>query len=200
LRRMRRPMRASLTAVGGVLGALSLAPRPLIAQDAPLPSDQQVAFLTRIPAFDRNFRERVGEEVVVGVLHQQAYRPSVSALRDLMNEVEEQGVTSLLDVPARFVPLVYSSRQALVRDIREKGIDVLYLAPLRGVNVKALVEICREHQVATYTGVPEWAEEGVSVAIGARAGRPEVVVNLPASRAAGMDFSSRFLRMVKVIQ
>lgn len=191
---------ASLIARGGVLAGLVLAPAAAVAQDAPLPSDQQVAFLTRIPAFDRNFRDRVGEEVVVGVLHQEAFRASASALRSLMAEVEEQGVTSLLDIPTRFVALQYNGGQTLARDIREKGIDLIYVTPLRGVNVKAVVEICREQQIATYTGVPDYAEEGVSVAIGARAGKPEVVVNLPASRAAGVDFSSRFLRMVRVIQ
>jgi hypothetical protein len=184
--------------VGVVL--LLLLATPATAQDMPVGPDLQLSLLRRILPFDRNFTEHVGEEVVVGIIYQRSFRQSIRAKDALVAAVKTGLVDNIGNIPARFVPIPFEDTSAVERALRDHDIDVVYVPPLRGVDMREIVSLVAENQVMTFTGVPGYLDDGIAVAIGIRAGKPEIIVNLSSSREQGADFSAQFLRLTRVVR
>ena len=100
---------------------------------------------------------------------------------------------SVKGVPIRYVSVEVSTPAALADAIERHGIDVLYVCPLRAFDVEAIALAARAAQVATFTGVPGYVSAGLAASIDVRGGRPEIVINLPAARAEGLQFKREAL-------
>jgi len=64
----------------------------------------------------------------------------------------------------------------------------------------AVVEICRDHQIATFTGIPAYLKQGIAISFRMGSRKGEVIIDLENSKREGSDFSSQFLNMVTVIE
>ena len=84
--------------------------------------------------------------------------------------------------------------------LADRGIDVLYVAPLRSVEIRALSRISREGGALTFTGVPEYLRMGLAVSVGSRRGRPEILINADAAAAEGVLFSSELLKIATLVE
>ena len=78
--------------------------------------------------------------------------------------------------------------------------DILYVAPLRAFDLEPIVRVSRDLKVTTLTGVSDYCEAGIAVGIGLKGERPEIIINLKGACAEGAGFSSRLLRLCKVVQ
>lgn len=76
---------------------------------------------------------------------------------------------------------------------------VVYVTPLRSVDVAEIARISRSRGLRTVTGVPEYVEEGIAVGIGERKARPLIIINLRGARAEGSDFSSQLLNLARIV-
>ncbi|MEO8200096.1 MAG: YfiR/HmsC family protein [Gemmatimonadota bacterium] len=84
--------------------------------------------------------------------------------------------------------------------VARNRVDVIYVTPLRGVDLTGITVGARTWQVTTFTGVPRYVERGISLGIGIARDRPQILVNLDATRAEGSDFNSQLLRVAKVLE
>jgi hypothetical protein len=66
--------------------------------------------------------------------------------------------------------------------------------------MKAVRELSRRTGVRTVTGVPHYVEDGLGIGIDLRGGRPEIMVNLVASRAEGGDLDAQLLKLARIVQ
>jgi hypothetical protein len=94
--------------------------------------------------------------------------------------------------------LVYSNSQALSAAVQERGIDVLYVCPGLQSELPAIIQVSRRRQVLSIGSLPELVERGLALGVFPLEDRPTIVVNLSASRAEGVEFSSDLLRLAKV--
>ncbi len=190
-----RPQALARTAVVFVLslGAVT----GVWAQEMAVPVEVQLQLFARILPFDRQLRERVGDEIVVGVVYQRRLRASLNAMNAVSAALD--GELRIADLPVRHVPLDAGDGAKLTTAIATHDVDVLYICPLRAIDFGVLTAASRAHGVLTYTGVPDYVAEGVAVGIGTRAGRPLIMINLEAARAEGAEFSSELLKLVHVV-
>ena len=79
-------------------------------------------------------------------------------------------------------------------------VAVLYVSPLRAADLRAVTEACRSAGVISVTGVTEYVETGLAIGIGARGNRPEIVINLAASRAEGADLNAQLLKLARIVK
>ncbi|MCK4591646.1 MAG: YfiR family protein, partial [Candidatus Latescibacteria bacterium] len=84
--------------------------------------------------------------------------------------------------------------------VSRNNIDILYVAPLRALGVKTITGVSRAKRILTLTGVPDYVESGLAVGIGIKGEKPRVIINSPAAKAEGADFSSQLLKLAKVIK
>jgi hypothetical protein len=190
LRRVVRLWRGLMAA--GLIAAV----QPLPENDMPVPVPLQVPMLAKILEFDRNLPQRPGTELVIVVAYQEGYRASRVASSEFSSTAH---ATSIQGRPVRIVMAEIGDGSGLVSALRKHGAAVVYLAPLRAIDVAPLAASVTGAGVIAMTGVPEYASRGVPVAIGLRAGRPLIRINLSAARAAGADFGAQLLKLAELV-
>jgi hypothetical protein len=156
--------------------------------------DVQFSLFFRILTYDRNLAHRAADGLVIGVVFQPHVRASVLAKDEAMRQQvpHEAGYT------VRMVAIALDGSTDLAEAATQAGCNVLYIAPLRAVDVAAVTRASRAHGMLTLTGVAEYVAAGIAVGVGLRGDRPEILVNLAASRREGADFSAQLLRLARV--
>jgi hypothetical protein len=157
----------------------------------PIPVDVQIALFVNVWKLDRNFDH--GKPVTLAVLYQQNYSESVSAKDDLVAAIGRQKLRIVA------IPIEAGTQELMENRLRETPADVVYVTPLRAVNIDAIWKISRYRRLRTVTGVPEYIDAGLAVGIGIRRNRPLIIVNLAQSRAEGSSFSSQLLALARIV-
>lgn len=167
-------------------------------QEMSIPVDLQVRLIARIFSFDRAMEGRSRDGVTVGVLFQERYRMSAGTADEV--EALMPGIGGFPNGPARVVRIPWGSPAEMSSALRAAGVDILYVTPLRSAEIPQVAEVCAGLRIPTFTGVPAYVGEGIALGVDRRAGKPVVLVNLPAARAAGTELSSQLLKLAEVIE
>jgi uncharacterized protein DUF4154 len=185
-----------------VLAALlSGSARALVAQDMVVPVDVQVPLLYKILTFDRKLGDRaLGDDIVIAIIYQETFRPSVTARNQVQETARRIGASSILGHPVKWVSLELGEVTDLAAAFVKLQVDVIYVAPIRGVGLDRITAAAREKGVTSFTGVPEFVEKGIAVGIGLQRERAQILINLIAARAEGAEFGSQLLNLARVIE
>jgi hypothetical protein len=84
--------------------------------------------------------------------------------------------------------------------IDEADVDVLYVTPGFGGLLNDLKTVVNDKKLVTLTPVREYVEQGLAIAVVPRGNHPQLVVNLTASRAAGMDLDPKALQLSEILK
>ena len=163
-------------------------------QEMPVPVAVQWAILSKVLTYDRHLA-KPGKEAVVGVLYQPQVRSSVRVKDELTAVIAQLEQPVPMHFSCTAIP--YTSAADLHKAL--EAVDVLYLAPMRSLDLAAIAIQSRERGKVTVTGVPAYVELGVAVGIDLLGGKPRVLVNLEAAKGAGADFASGLLNIAKIV-
>jgi hypothetical protein len=153
--------------------------------------DVSVPLFVKMLSFDRHLKERCGQDIVVGVIYQGNFRKSLDIKNELFIDVATHAPESMGGMQLRFVAVDLSANGDLEKSIAEKGMNVLYLAPVRTFDVCRLTELSRARRWMAWTGVPEYVRLGIAPGFGIKGGKPCVLVHPAGSRAESTGFSSQ---------
>ena len=182
----------------GVLGG---SPGPLRAQEMDAPAEVQIPLLFKILTFDRKLGERApGNDIVIAIVFQPGYRASVAARDQVLDALVEMKDSTISGHPVHWLALEMSDVVSLKQSMIRFRVDVIYVTPLRGVELDPIKAIARAAGITTFTGVPRYVERGLALGVGVARERPQIIVNLGAARAEGSDFTSQLLRVSKVLE
>jgi hypothetical protein len=159
----------------------------------------QYSLFLKILTFDRNLKARAGEEIVIGIVYQKNFRESLNIKEEITKVINESLTQKIEDIPIRQVPINLNNTD-LDSAVSQMKIDILYLTPLRAVKIEDITKVSRTKQLTTLTGVPDYVESGLAVGIGTKGDKPLIIINLPASKKEGADFSSQLLRLAKIVE
>jgi hypothetical protein len=173
--------------------------RPAAAQDMAVSVEVQVPLLVKILGFDRNLTGRPDNEIVLGVLYQGKYRTSANVATEVREALKRSPPFVVGGRKLRTVAIDLDATPDLDATLARLKASVLYVTPLRAADVRALAAATRASHVTTVTGVPEYVEMGLAVGIGIAGQRPEIVVNLAASRAEGADYDAQLLKLARIV-
>ena len=174
-------------------------PRGLAAQEVPVPVAVQIPILVKILNFDRNLAERAGGRLVVGVLFQSRYRTSANVAHEVCVALQELPAGALGAMELSCVAIDLDATSALDSALKQKRVQVLYVSPLRAVPLGDVTAVSRAAGITTLTGVPRYVETGLAIGLDMKGERPEIVVNLAASRAEGADLTAHLLKLARVV-
>lgn len=172
----------------------------LSAQTVLLPEDVQYPLLAKILTFDRRLEVRTGDEIVLGIIFQQEFPPSHANLLALEAAAARSPIRSVHDLPVRLLPVRLDQVQDLPAQLRREGVNLVYLAPVRAVDIQRILDAARTVGALTVTGVPEYVAQGVSVGMGLRNSRPRILINLSSARLEGADLTASLLSLAEVIR
>jgi ABC-type uncharacterized transport system substrate-binding protein len=178
---------------------LLLAGPVALAQEMPVPADLQAGLLLKLLPFDRALKERAGAEIVVVVVYQPRFRLSSEAKSVFIRTLKRDAAGHINGLPLRLVELPLDESTDFAAALQRTAADVVYLAPLRAVDIAALARAARQARVLSFTGVPEYVTQGAMVGVAERRNRPSLVINLGAARAAGVDLRSELLNIAQIV-
>lgn len=165
-----------------------------------VPVQTQYPLFLKILTYDRNLKSKLKNDLVIAVVYQNKYRPSLLARDGFIETVRNVSPKWENGTNIRLVDIELTEMVDLSQAIKESGAHVLYITPIRAYDLNTITEASRSLKCVTVTGVPAYAEKGMSVAIGTRDNKPLIIINLQATKMEGSDFNSRLLNLAKVIQ
>ncbi len=191
-----------LSLAAGIVGR----PRPLYAKNEEsvegitVPLDLQYQLLLKILTFDRNLKKRAGNEIVLGIAYESGYQESLKTKDALLKAASELGNQKVGDLPVRFVPIGVKEEGGLAAQLQKEHVNILYVAPMGNLDVGVIASVCQAMRIMSLTGVPSYIERGISFGFDLQGGKLGIIVNLPSAKAEGTDFSSKLLRLVRVVE
>jgi hypothetical protein len=171
------------------------------AQEMAAPAEVQIPLLFKILTFDRRLGARPqGKVIVIAVVFQTGFRASLVARNQIVDALKTMEDATISGHPVRWVAVEWKDGEQLRQALIRERTDVVYLTPVRGVELDPITSAARAGGMTTFTGVTRYVEHGLALSVGIVRERPQIIVNLPATRAEGSDFTSQLLRLCKVIE
>jgi len=190
------PLRRMLLA--GLLAAAFLSPRS--AASAELPPGKQAIFLARVIAYDANLKSRAGASVNIGVLARKGDKLSEKMAELLVKAWKPLESATLLGLPVRVSRLWFSGRDALDREVRETGVDTVYVCSGLDGSLADIKAVTRNRKVLTMASQEGHLQAGLSLGVFEINGRNTIIVNLEANREEGVAFGPELLRLATVVR
>lgn len=185
-------------ALAGLLAALG--GQALAQAEMAVAADRQVPLLLKILTYDRQLEAKAGRELVIGIVSSPTSLASAKAREDVESALHSYLGKTVKKLPLQYFWQDYTNADKLKAWIKAKRISVLYISPGTEKNLTAILEISRGNDVTSITGVPEYVEKGVSVGIGQRQAKPQILINLTSSKLEGSEFDASLLRIATIVK
>lgn len=170
----------------------------LSAADVNVPVSVQADLVSKVPTYDRSFRERAGNRVHVLVLSNSSSRDSTRIANFIQAALaREEAIGGL---PHDVSVSSYSSASALSAECKKRSISILYVPPGFDSELDTICAAVQPFGVMTFTGVPDYVRRCIVVGFELQEGRPKLLVHLGQAKKSGIRFSSGLLRLARVYQ
>lgn len=171
----------------------------LFAQRIKVPIDVQLKVIPKIISLNKKFTfQDNNKSLNMAVLYSSEQRSSKQVKEDLEKYLEETKMVVRGKV-MNITTIDISSTNNIEEFFINNKINVLYICPLRGVDISKLVSICKDENVLSITGVVDYIENDVAVILDIDDSKLKILINQESAKSAGVDFSSRLLRIAKII-
>lgn len=193
---------------GPFLDWISTFPSNLQASGSRFYSDpaKELDLLIKVLKFEHQTNLRPGEPFVIAIISQKSDSVSAWLASDwlALNDRLKQKDTRIYDRPVTIVDLDLDSFPPglLEEKLRQAPVDLVYFGALNLKNdstlVKDICRLCVRLKIGTFTANPEQLDSGVALAFSLGREKAEIIINLEAARAQGLNFSSRLLNLVNI--
>lgn len=190
---MKRTIIAILAALGLAAGCFSL-------DIPPVPSGDQFTLALKILTFDRALGARVGEEAVFGILYLESDPVSLRIKSEMEKIFASKKDVRIGKISVRPVSLALDRSTRWENDLKNAGVEIAYLAPMRHSILVRIIQLCRNSKITTIGSLPDHPSLGATVGFEPSGDRSAILINLKAAREEGADFNSRLLAMAKVFR
>jgi len=170
------------------------------AQDIAVPIDVQFPIFFKIFSYDKNLTQKVKDHFDLLIVYQRKFRTSLNIKNSAQSVLEGKSFKYFNSSPVIIKSISIESASELDEYLAKNHIDCIYIAPLRAIHISEITSITRKRKILSTTGVVEYVEQGVSVGLAIKSEKPQILINLPASKAEGADFSSQLLKLAKIIE
>jgi hypothetical protein len=181
-----------------VAALLLLLPTSAAGGSVSVPVDLQAKLMVKVAGYDGNLPSRSGGTVRVGILTLPGNTDSERAEAQLRRALGSVGKISGL--PHEEVSLKWSDGAALARECRDRNISILYVTPGLSAQVPKMRSSLDGVSVLSVGAVAGYVADGIVLGFDLVSGKPKLVVNLPQAKRQNVKFSSRVLKLMRVIE
>ena len=184
----------------GAWAAASTLLGPAPARASPQEATLKAKILLVALAYDRNLKARVGNSVTVGVAYRTDNQASTKAKAEMIQAFEALGTQTFLGLPLQIAELPIDNQENASGLVQQRGIDIIFISDNIGDKLDILLRLSHEEKTATMTTNADYVQRGVALGVVLQGATPRLLVNLPASKAAGLNLSAELMRIAKVIR
>ncbi len=167
-------------------------------QSLVISAEEQYLLFMKVLSYNRNLSQQVGDTLNIGFVFQEKYRASLISNNEFAAAAKQSDFKKINGIPIFCSSLPYRDNDQLLKDIIAEEIDVLYIAPLRTVNIEDILKVSREHDLITLTAQVAYSDAGVSTSLEVINERVRIVINLEGAIAEGSDYSSQLLKLALI--
>lgn len=169
-----------------------------IGQRVKAPIHLQMRIIPKILSLEKNLAQSTEKYFNISVLYSKEQRNSAQVFESFTKSVNELGI-AIKDKEATVIPFDISSKGSFRSFVKDNRIKLLYITPIRGIDITEITKICKEEGVLTITGVVEYSINRVSVVLSLEDNKLQIMISQKSSKEEGADFSARLLRIAKLI-
>jgi ABC-type sugar transport system substrate-binding protein len=181
-------------------GLLALGAGSAGAQAMTVPADLQMTLIFKILTYDRQLEAKAGADLVVGIVHDPADKASAAAADEVQSALFKFAGKTVKKLPIKYFLIEYTKAADLDSFIKAKGINMLYVTPGVTKALPDIIKIAQARKITTATGVSDYVRKGIAVGVTVRQDKPQIMINLPASKSEGSEFDASLLRIATVVQ
>jgi len=168
-------------------------------QAMPVPMPIQFQLVLKVLTAERNRPLETRPALAIGIVYQGKSPDSRDVKDRFAAEIEKETANHVVP-PVRFGLIDVSNPADLASEFARTNPDILYVSPLPGFDLDAIVALSRARKILTFTGVPAYVQSGLSVGFSSELGAARILINRKAYLAEGADFSSKLLKLAQVIE
>jgi hypothetical protein len=148
--------------------------------------------------YDRKLEKNESDIIKIGIVYQENYRASVNAKNDV-NDFVFKNNPKIFQKQVSFVILNILNIEQIKNILETANIDVIYITPLRSIDVEKLAMVFINNKILAMSGVAEYIKYKIPFTVDYFGRRPKIIIDLNISRKSGVDFDSKLLELSKVI-
>ena len=182
------------------IGILTLAalvgglPMVALCADPVVPPAIQAAMTVKMLEYDRALKTWAGSRLTVGIITK-AGGANASEFTQALTGRDAQGV------PLKPLEYVYRDADSLTRWIETNGVRLACLSPDLGDDARAaILSALATRKLPTMAATRAQFQNGATLGIVVKEGKPHILVSLAASKAAGMDLDPKLLQLAEVVR
>lgn len=169
------------------------------AQTMPVPINVHFPMLIKVLLFERALITKAGDEIIIGILYYKRNKSSNDSQKEILNLIHASKL-KIGNSTIRCIPIEMNESTDLVTQLTRFHIHVLYITPIRAIDIEVISQTCQSKHIISMTGVTDYLESGIALGVGTRGEKPQIIVNLSEAKAEGADFSSKLLNLAKIIE
>ncbi len=167
------------------------------AEAAELGPKQIALLILRVLAYDRNLKARSdGKTASIVVLFQEGNQASESLQIDMENALEDLSSGAIISgLAVKVTSYAYANPAALDARLASLRAVALFVCSGLGDAIPNISTVARKRSVLSFTLNTAFVKSGLSIGFANADDRVHIVVNLPATRAEGVDLDASLLRI-----
>jgi hypothetical protein len=181
-----------------ILAGLALLTTPVGAA-AVIPFDVQVPLVLKALTYDRNLKARAGDQVRIAIVV--PAKGSRAAADELQASLTGNPGRTVNGMPVVFKQIVVDADDSVDQGLRDGSWAAAYIMPgFSRAELDRVRKACEAKRVLAVAASVDDVDNGLAFAIGAQGNKPQIVINLKASKACGSDFDLALLQLARVVQ
>jgi hypothetical protein len=166
------------------------------AEGVAVPAEFQAELLAKLVPYDRNFRARATDPVLVLITmkaHNAESENAAAAMKSALTRVEKIG-----GLAHREAVVPFDSATALAQRCRHDHVSLLYVAPGLDDQVEALAAALSGADLLSVSAVADDVPHGIVLGFEVSSGKPKLVVNLAQAKKQNVAFGADVLSLMRV--
>lgn len=156
-----------------------------------VPVKIQVPLLYKVFNFEKNIQSIQGDTIKIAVVYNAADADSVTVKDEVLEAFVANAAKKIRNKSCEAVAVDNQSDLS--------SFHVVYLTPGNDDKLDSLVNTCNSNGILSVTGVTEYINKGVTLALGKENNKPKLFINKSAAQLSGVSFSATLLTLARVI-
>jgi hypothetical protein len=177
--------------------ALSL-PRPVCAEEVPVPVARQAELMVRVAAYDRNLPARAAGTVRVLILT----NPDDADSRSVAAQMDAalRRFDKIAGLPFEITSAPFPGGAAVAAKCKAEHVSIVYVTPGFDAKIGELASALGAVDVLSVAALARYVNGGIVLGFDLVSSKPTLVINLPQSKKQNVSIGAEVLHLMKVIE
>ena len=117
-----------------------------------------------------------------------------------MENISDRQVDKVIGGKTNILSFDIDDYESLEKYSKNKSIDIIIITSLKAVKIESIATFCQINKIMSFSLIPKYVDDGISVAIDIKGEKPQIVINLNSAQKEGVNFSSQLLKLSKIVK